>query len=42
VAHVPWVERPFRIPLMIYEEICGIIKKKIDVVKRANGTVSLE
>ena len=30
VAHVPWVERPFRIPPVIYEEICGMIKKKID------------
>ena len=30
VAHVPWVERLFRIPLAIYEEICGMIKKKID------------
>jgi len=31
VAHVPWVERPFRISPAIYEEICGMIKKKIDV-----------
>ena len=31
VAHVPWVKRPFRIPPAIYEEICGMIKKKIDV-----------
>ena len=31
VAHVPWVERLFRILLVIYEEICGMIKKKIDM-----------
>jgi len=30
VAHVLWVERPFRIPPAIYEEICGMIKKKIN------------
>jgi len=30
VAHVPWVERPFRIPPAIYEEVCGMIKKKIN------------
>jgi len=30
VAHVPWVERPFRIPPAIYKEICRMIKKKID------------
>ena len=42
VAHVLWVERLFRIPLVIYKEICGMIKKKINAVKGANGTVSLE
>jgi len=31
VAHVPWVERPFRIPPAIYKEICRMIKKKIDM-----------
>jgi len=30
VAHVPWVERPFRIPLAIHDEVCSIIKRKID------------
>ena len=30
VAHIQWVEKPFRIPLAIYEEVCGMIKKKID------------
>ena len=31
VAHIPWVEKPFRIPPAIYEEVCGMIKKKIDM-----------
>jgi len=31
VAHIPWIERPFRIPLVIHDEVCGIIKRKIDV-----------
>lgn len=30
VAHVPWVERQFRIPPAIFEEVCKIIKRKID------------
>jgi len=30
VAHVPWVERPFRIPPAIHDEVCSIIKRKID------------
>jgi len=40
VAHVPWVERPFRVPLAIYKEICGMIKKKIDagVYKLSNSS----
>jgi len=31
VAHIPSVKKPFRIPPAIYEEVCGMIKKKIDV-----------
>jgi len=31
VAHIPWVEKPFRIPLAIYDEMCQMIKRKIDV-----------
>jgi len=31
LAHVPWVERLFRIPLAIYKEISRMIKKKIHV-----------
>ena len=31
VAHIPWVEKPFRIPPVIYEKVCIMIKKKIDV-----------
>ena len=30
VAHISWVEKPFRIPPVIYEEVCKIIKRKID------------
>ena len=30
VAHVPWVERNIRIPPGIYDEICRIIRMKID------------
>ncbi|XP_006462350.1 hypothetical protein AGABI2DRAFT_151831 [Agaricus bisporus var. bisporus H97] len=30
VAHTPWVEKHFRIPPAIYEEVCKIIKRKID------------
>jgi len=31
VAHILWVERPFRIPPAIYNEVCSIIKRKIYV-----------
>jgi len=31
VAHVPWVERPFRIPPAIHDEVYSIIKRKIDI-----------
>jgi len=30
VAHIPWVEKLFRIPPAIYEEVCKMIKRKID------------
>jgi len=30
VAHILWVEKPFRIPPAIYEEVCKMIKRKID------------
>jgi len=30
VAYIPWVEKPFRIPPAIYEEVCKMIKRKID------------
>jgi len=30
VAHIPWVEKPFRIPPAIYEEVCKMIKRKIN------------
>jgi len=30
VAYIPWVEKPFRIPPAIHEEVCKIIKRKID------------
>ncbi|KAJ3552416.1 hypothetical protein NP233_g12890 [Leucocoprinus birnbaumii] len=30
VPHTPWVERSFRIPPGIYDEVCKIIKRKID------------
>jgi len=30
VAHIPWVEKPFRIPLAIHEEVCKMIKRKIN------------
>jgi len=31
VAHIPWVERPFRIPPAIHDKVYSIIKRKIDV-----------
>jgi len=31
VAHIPWVERPFRILPAIHDEVCSIIKRKINV-----------
>ena len=30
VAHILWVERPFRIPPVIHDEVYSIIKRKID------------
>jgi len=30
VAHILWVEKPFRILSAIYEEVCKMIKRKID------------
>jgi len=30
VAHVPWVEKLFRISLAIHEEVCKMIKRKIE------------
>ena len=30
VVHILWVKKPFRIPLAIYEEVCKMIKRKID------------
>jgi len=30
VVHILWVERPFRIPPAIHNEVCSIIKRKID------------
>jgi len=44
VAHIPWVEKPFRIPPAIYEEVCGMIKKKIDVgvYKLSNSSYYLQ
>jgi len=30
VAHIPWVEKPFRIPPAIHEEVCKMIKRKMD------------
>ena len=30
VAHIPWVEKPFRILLAIHEEVCKMIKRKIN------------
>jgi len=30
VAHIPWMEKPFRIPPAIHEEVCKMIKRKID------------
>jgi hypothetical protein len=30
IAHVPWVERHFKIPPAIYDEVCKVIKRKID------------
>ena len=30
IPHVPWVEKPMRIPPAIYDEVCRIIKRKID------------
>jgi len=40
VAHVPWVERLFRIPPAIHDEVCSIIKRKIDagVYKPSNSS----
>ena len=31
IAHIPWVEKPCRIPPAIYEEVCKMIKRKINV-----------
>ena len=31
VAYIPWVEKPFRIPLAIHKEVCKIIKRKIEI-----------
>lgn len=30
IAHIPWVEKQFRIPPAIYDEVCKVIKRKID------------
>ena len=30
IAHIPWVEKHFRIPPAIYDEVCKVIKRKID------------
>jgi len=30
VVYIPWVEKPFRIPPAIYEEVYKMIKRKID------------
>jgi len=30
VVHIPWVERPFRIPPAIHDKVCSIIKRKIN------------
>jgi len=40
VAHILWVEKLFRIPPAIYEEICKMIKRKIDagVYKPSNSS----
>jgi len=40
VAHILWVEKPFRIPLAIHKEVCKIIKRKIDagVYKPSNSS----
>lgn len=40
VPHTPWTERNIRIPPGIYEEVCGIIKTKIDagVYERSNSS----
>jgi len=40
VTHIPWVERPFRIPPAIHDEVCGIIKRKIDagIYKPSNSS----
>jgi len=31
VAYIPWIKRPFRIPPAIHDEVCSIIKRKINV-----------
>jgi len=43
VAYILWVERPFRIPLVIHDEVCSIIKRKIDtgVYEPSNSLYSL-
>jgi len=40
VAHILWVEKPFRIPPAIYEEVYKMIKRKIDarVYKLSNSS----
>ncbi|KAF7777764.1 hypothetical protein Agabi119p4_3836 [Agaricus bisporus var. burnettii] len=30
VAHIPWVLKPFRIPPSIHDEVCKMIRRKID------------
>lgn len=30
IPHVPWVEKHFKIPPAIYDEVCRVIKRKID------------
>jgi len=42
VAHILWVERPFRIPPVIHDKVCSIIKRKIDadVYKPSNSLYS--
>jgi len=40
VAHILWVEKPFRIPPAIYKEVYKMIKRKIDagVYKLSNSS----